>query len=322
LGYNLSGKRVWVTGHRGMVGSAVLRALARRGDLEPLTATHAALDLRDRDAVWRWMAQSRPQAVFAIAARLGGIMAHAAMPADFLYDNLMMQANVIHAAHSFGVEKLVFIGSSSAYPKLAAQPLREDSLLTGALEPADEWYAIAKIAGVKLCQAYRRQYGSDFICAMPANVYGPHDNFDLRSGHALPVILRRFHEATERGADAVTLWGTGRPRREFTHADDLADALIFLMQAYSDAAPINVGAGVDTEIRELAAIMREVTGFRGGIVYDTGKPDGPARKLLDSSRLRALGWTPKIALRDGVASLYRWYLENLASVRGAGCAGG
>ena len=276
--------------------------------------------MREQDPVRDWMARVKPQAIFLGAAKVGGILANDVYPADFLYENLMIESNVIHAAHTNGVEKLLFVGSGCMYPKYAEQPIREDSLLTAPLEPTNQWYAIAKIAGVRLCQGYRRQYGDDFISAIPNNLYGPNDSFDLNNGHVLPSLLRKFHEAVESRADAVTLWGTGTPRREFMYIDDLANALVFLMEHYSDDMHVNAGSGRDVEIRELADVIRDVTGFTGRIVYDTSKPDGPPRKLLDSSRLQALGWEPKISLRDGVASLYRWYMQNEAAARGVAAA--
>jgi len=318
--YDLAGKRVWVTGHGGLVGSAIARALAARGDVDIVTATRAELDLRDQAAVGRWMARVKPQAVFLGAAKVGGILAYDARPAEFLYDNLMIEANVIHAAHLHDVEKLLFLASGCMYPKFAAQPIHADSLLTGPLEPTNQWYAVAKIAGLKLCQAYRRQYGRDYIVTVPNNLYGPNDSFDLDNGHVLPSLLGKFHEAKLNSAATVTLWGTGTPRREFMHVDDMADALIFIMEHYSEAPQINAGSGRDVEIRELAAVIQDVTGFDGRIVYDGSKPDGPPRKLLDSSRLLALGWQPKVPLREGVAALYRWYLQNAADVRGRAAA--
>ena len=313
--YSLAGKRVWVAGHRGMVGSALMRRLERE-DCTLLAVDHATLDLTRQDETERWMADARPDAVIVSAARVGGIAANTAAPADFLYDNLMIAANVIHAAHSTGVGKLLFIGSSAVYPRLAEQPMREDALLTGPLEPTHEGYSVAKIAGVKLCQTYRRQHGADFIAALPTNLYGPGDNFDLATAHVVPAMLRRFHEAKEAGAEAVTLWGTGAPRRELMHVDDLADALVFLLTRYSGEGHVNVGVGVDVSIRELATLMREVTGFPGEIRFDTAKPDGAPRKLLDVSTLQELGWRAGVGLEDGVRDLYRWYRDNQAAVRG------
>ena len=262
-----------------------------------LTATRRELDLKDQAAVFRWMAENRPQAVFLAAAKVGGILANATYPADFLYDNLMIEANVISAAHRCGVEKLLFLGSSCIYPKLAPQPIAEDALLTGPLEPTNEWYAIAKIAGIKLCQAFRQQHDADFISAMPTNLYGPGDNFDLASSHVLPALIRKAHEAKAAGAPDITLWGTGTPRREFLHVDDCAEALVFLMQRYSGYEHVNIGSGGDLTIRELAETVCEIVGYQGSIVLDATKPDGTPRKLMDSGRITAMGWTPAIDLR-------------------------
>lgn len=304
-----------MAGHRGMVGSAIVRALEARGGIEVLTAGRDVVDLIDQQQVHRWMQEQKPDAVFLAAAKVGGILANDTYPADFIYDNLMIEANVIHGAHLAGVEKLVFLGSSCIYPKFAEQPLREESLLTGSLEPTNEWYAIAKIAGIKMCQAYRRQYGRDFVSAMPTNLYGPQDNFDLTSSHVLPALIRKFHEAKQQGVDTVTLWGSGRPRREFMHVDDLATALLFIMENYSDMPHLNVGVGTDLEIRELAEQIGEVVGFKGGLTYDTSKPDGTPRKLMDSTRLFSLGWQPKIDLPTGLARTYDWFLSNQATLR-------
>lgn len=314
--YELSNKRIWVTGHRGLVGSALVRALRRRGDTTLLVASRSEVDLRNSRQVVRWLADQRPDAAFVVAAQVGGMLANADRPAEFLFNNLMIAANAIRAAHIAGVTKLVFVASSLVYPKLAPQPIREDTLLTGPLDPSNESYAMAKIAGIKLCQAFRHQYGSDFVAAVPCNLYGPNDRFDDASGHVVPSLLLRFHAAASSGAKSVTLWGTGTPRREFLHVDDLADALLFLMAHYSDAAPINVGAGVDVAIRDLATIISDVTGYKGDIDYDTSKPDGAASRLMDSTRLTALGWTPRIDLRAGIDSLYRWLLEHQTELRG------
>jgi GDP-L-fucose synthase len=313
--YDLTDKRVWVAGHRGMVGSAIVRALQARGDVELVREPAARLDLRDQRAVRAFLEEVRPQAVLLAAAKVGGILANDTYPADFLYDNLMIEANVIHGAHEVGVEKLLFLGSSCIYPKFAQQPIHEDSLLTGPLEPTNEWYAVAKIAGIKLCQAYRKQHGRDFISAMPTNLYGQGDNFSLTSSHVLPALLRKFHEAAAKGAPAVSIWGSGTPRREFMHVDDLASALLFLMERYSNAPHVNVGVGDDIEIRGLAAIMADVTGFRGALEFDRSKPDGTPRKLMDNSRLLSLGWAPRIPLRDGIERTYRWFLDNQPSLR-------
>ena len=309
--YDFSGKRVYVAGHRGMVGSALVRRLARQ-DCEVVTATRDELDLTDRQRVRDWFAQRRPQAVFLAAAKVGGILANDSFPADFLYDNLMIEANVIEAAHRFDVEKLCFLGSSCIYPKYADQPIREDSLLTGPLEPTNQWYAIAKIAGIKLAQAYRRQHGRDFISAMPTNLYGPGDNFDLASSHVMPALMRKIHEAKQAGATEIELWGTGTPRREFLHVDDLADACVFLMARYSGDEHVNIGSGEDITILKLSEMMKGVIGFAGATRFDASKPDGTPRKLMSADKLRALGWSPSIPLRDGIASVFQWYLENEA----------
>jgi GDP-L-fucose synthase len=310
--YSLRDKRVWVAGHRGMVGSAIVRALERRGDCAILTAARSGVDLRRQSDVEAWMARERPQAVFLAAAKVGGILANDTYPADFIYDNLAIELNVIHAAHQLGIEKLLFLGSSCIYPKLAAQPISEDALLAGPLEPTNEWYAVAKIAGIKLCQAYRRQHGASFVSAMPTNLYGPNDNFDLRTAHVLPALIRRMHEATRSRAREVVLWGTGTPRREFMHVDDLASALVFLMERYDAAPHVNVGVGRDLEIRELAHLIARTVGFEGDVAYDASKPDGTPRKLMDSSRLSGLGWKPRIELGPGVAETYAWYVANEA----------
>lgn len=319
--YSLAGKRVFVCGHGGMVGDAIVRRLARE-NCTVLTATRAELDLRDQAAVDRWMTDNRPQAVFLAAARVGGILANANAPADFLYDNLMIEANVISAAHRSGVEKLLFLGSSCIYPKLADQPIREDALLTGPLEATNEWYAIAKIAGIKLCQAYRQQHGANFISAMPTNLYGPGDNFDLATSHVLPALLRKVHEAKISGAPSVTLWGTGTPRREFLHVDDCAEALVFLMRNYSAHEHINVGSGSDLTILELALTICGIVGYSGSIVTDPTKPDGTPRKLMDGSRIAAMGWQPNIALEDGIRSTYEYFVAvtSVGNVNGSHAA--
>lgn len=304
--FPLEGKRVWVAGHRGMVGSAIVRRLAGEG-CEVITADRDVVDLKRQDQVQAWMAKEKPDAIFLAAAKVGGILANDRFPADFLYDNLMIEANIIEAAHREGVAKLLFLGSSCIYPKFAEQPIREDSLLTGALEPTNEWYAIAKIAGIKLAQAYRKQHGSDFISAMPTNLYGQGDNFDLNSSHVMPALIRKAHEAKLTGASSITIWGTGTPRREFLNADDCADACVFLMKTYSDFEHVNVGSGEDVTILELAQLVCEVIGFAGDIVTDTSKPDGTPRKLMSADKLRAMGWAPSIELRDGVADAYRWF---------------
>ncbi|MFC7334913.1 GDP-L-fucose synthase [Rhodocista pekingensis] len=312
--FRLEGRRIWVAGHRGMVGSAVVRRLATE-DCEVLTVGRDRLDLRDGAAVDRWLADTRPEVVVLAAARVGGILANARQPADFLYDNLAIAGSVIHAAFRQEVAKLLFLGSSCIYPKLAPQPMPETALLTGPLEPTNEGYAIAKIAGIKLCEAYRRQHGCDFISAMPTNLYGPNDSFHPENSHVLPALLRKVHEAKAAGRETVELWGSGRPRREFLHVDDLADACVHLLRHWSDERTINVGTGTDIAIAELAALIAEVVGWRGRFVYDPTKPDGTPRKLLDVSRLTALGWTPRIPLREGIAATSRWYLENAGELR-------
>lgn len=304
----LSGKRIYVAGHRGMVGSAIVRRLASEG-CEVLTASRGEADLKRQDQVEAWFAANRPDMVFVAAAKVGGILANDTFPADFLYDNLMIEANIIEAAYRTGIEKLMFLGSSCIYPRMAAQPIEESSLLTGPLEPTNEWYAVAKIAGIKLGQAYRRQHGADMISAMPTNLYGPGDNYDLASSHVMPALIRKAHEAKRAGADSITIWGTGTPRREFLHADDCADACVFLMQNYSDMEHVNVGSGTDVTIRELAELVCKVVGFEGGIEHDLTKPDGTPRKLMAADKLREMGWAPRIALEDGIADAYRWFLE-------------
>ncbi|TPG38336.1 GDP-L-fucose synthase [Sphingomonas koreensis] len=306
--YSLAGKRVFVAGHLGMVGSAIVRRLARE-DCEILIAPRATLDLKDQVQVRTWFDAERPEVVFLAAAKVGGIHANQALPADFLYDNLMIEANVIEASHRCEVEKLLFLGSSCIYPKFAQQPIVEDALLTGPLEPTNEWYAIAKIAGIKLAQAYRRQHGRDFISAMPTNLYGPGDNYDLTGSHVLPALIRKAHEAKTGILPAMTLWGSGTPLREFLYVDDLADACIFLMQHYSGADHVNVGFGKDVNIRELARIVAFVVGFSGEIVLDPSKPDGAPRKLIDSGRLTAMGWRARTELRTGIEAAYRDFLE-------------
>jgi GDP-L-fucose synthase len=308
--YDLTGKRVWVAGHRGMAGGAVARRLASE-PCEVITAGRDVVDLIDQKATHDWMAETKPDAVVVCAAKVGGIHANNSYPVDFLYDNLMIEANVIHAAFEAGVEKLLFLGSSCIYPKFAEQPITEDSLLTGTLEPTNEWYAIAKIAGIKLCQAYRQQHGADFISAQPTNLYGPGDNYDLQSSHVLPALLRKFHEAKEAGASSVELWGSGTPLREFLHVDDLADALIFLLKNYSGPIPLNVGAGKEVTIRELAETIAQVVGYEAELTFDATKPDGTPRKLMDSGRLHEMGWNDARSLKDGIAHAYAAYLETL-----------
>ncbi|HLI65014.1 MAG TPA: GDP-L-fucose synthase [Caulobacteraceae bacterium] len=310
--FPLAGKRVWVAGHRGMVGSALVRRLAREA-CEVLTTDSDRLDLRRQEATQAWMADARPDAVFIAAARVGGILANESYPGEFLHDNLAIQTNIIEGARRAGVQKLVFLGSSCIYPRLAPQPIVEEALLTGPLETTNEWYAIAKIAGLKLTQAYRRQYGCDFISAMPTNLYGPGDNYDLAASHALPALLRKAHEAKARGERALVVWGSGKPMREFMHVDDCADALVFLMQRYAGESHINVGSGEELSIAALAALVLEVVGLRAEIRYDTSKPDGTPRKRLDSGKLTALGWQSSIRLREGVADAYRWFQEHVVA---------
>ena len=300
--------RVYVAGHRGLVGAAITRRLSSEGFGDLLVRTRAELDLTDGRAVDDFFASERPEYVFLAAAKVGGILANATYPADFLGENLKIQLNVIEAAHRHGVEKLLFLGSSCIYPKHAPQPIKEEYLLTGALEPTNEAYALAKISGIKLCQAYNEQHGTDFISAMPTNLYGPGDNFDLRTSHVLPALIRKFHESKERGDADVTVWGTGNPRREFLHVDDLADACVHLMREI-----VNVGVGEDVSISKLAETVRDVVGHEGGLVYDTTKPDGTPRKLLDVRRLEELGWQASIPLRRGIEQTYAWYLESLST---------
>ena len=313
--YDLRGKRIWVCGHRGMVGAALVRRLEAENPAEILTVGRTDVDLTQQADVTRWMYAHRPDAVFIAAAKVGGILANATYPADFLYDNLMIAANVIHAAHNVGVEKLVFLGSSCIYPKLAEQPIREDSLLTGPLEPTNEAYAIAKIAGVKLCEAYRTQHGDDFVSAMPTNLYGPGDNFHLENSHVIPALMRKAHEAKLSGSPTLTLWGKGQVRREFMHVDDCADGLVFVMKHLSRAAPVNVGSGADITIAALANEIKSVVGFDGALTFDTSKPDGTPRKLMDNSVLSKMGWTPQRSLRDGLAQTYLWFLSNQEVLR-------
>ena len=305
--------KIYVAGHRGLVGSAIWRELERAGFTNLIGRTHAELDLLDASAVTHFYEESKPDYVFVAAAKVGGILANDTHPAQFLYENLQIQNNLIHGAWKGGVKKLLFLGSSCIYPKLAPQPLKEDYLLTGPLEPTNEWYAIAKIAGIKLCQAYRRQYGCDFISAMPTNMYGPNDNYDLQSSHVLPALIRKFHEAKTATKSEVLCWGTGAPLREFLYADDLASACVFLMENYSDEQFINVGYGSDLSIRELAETVQRIIGFTGNIVWDTTKPDGTPKKLMDSSLLFALGWKPQINLEQGIRLAYEDFLKRFGS---------
>jgi GDP-L-fucose synthase len=308
--------RIYVAGHRGLVGSAILRLLEKQGFQHIICLAHDALDLTDQAGVTEFFKQERPDYVFLAAAKVGGIHANNAYPAEFIRSNLMVQANVIHAAWQYGAKKLLFLGSSCIYPKLAPQPMKEEYLLSGPLEPTNEWYAIAKIAGIKMCQAYRRQYGFNAISIMPTNLYGPGDNFDLEHSHVLPALLRKFHEAKEAGKPEVVVWGTGKPRREFLHVDDLAGAAVFLMEQYDEADIINVGTGKDITIRELAELIREISGCRSEIVFDSSMPDGTPQKLLDISKITKLGWLPRIPLREGIESTYRWLAGNLRDIKG------
>jgi GDP-L-fucose synthase len=311
--------RVYIAGHLGMVGAAIARVLQRSGYHNLLCRTRDDLDLRSNDQVSRFFAETKPEYVFLAAAKVGGIFANSSFPAEFIYDNLAIQTHVIHQSYAHGVKKLLFLGSSCIYPKNAPQPIKEEYLLTSPLEPSNEWYAIAKIAGIKMCQAYRKQYGCDFISAMPTNLYGPFDNFDLNTSHVVPALLRKFHEAVE--TDTMpTLWGTGHARREFLHVDDCAEACLFLMNQYSEPGPINVGVGDDISIAGLASLMAGVTGYEGDVIWDASKPDGTPRKLLDCSRINKFGWQHRISLRAGLEKTYEWYKQeqrNLQPARGS-----
>ena len=301
--------RIYVAGNRGLVGSAIWRELQRRGFTRLIGRTHAELDLLDAAAVRKFYAQEKPEYVLDAAAKVGGIQANDQHPADFLFQNLQIQNNLIHGAYQAGVRKLLFLGSSCIYPRLAPQPLKEEYLLTGPLEPTNQWYAVAKIAGIRMCQAYRRQYGCDFICAMPTNMYGPNDNYDLQHSHVLPALIRKFHEAKMAHAPTVTCWGTGSPLREFLYADDLARACVFLLKNYSEEQFINVGSGSDLTVRDLTENVKRIVGFEGDIVWDTSKPDGAPRKLMDSSRLFALGWRPQVDMETGIRLAYEDFLK-------------
>ena len=307
--------KIYVAGHRGLVGAAICRVLANQGFANIIARTHSELDLTDQSAVRAFFEEEKPDYVFLAAARVGGIHANDTYPADFIRDNLLIQTNIIDAAYQNGTRKLQFLGSSCIYPKFAPQPMKEEHLLTGELEPTNEWYAIAKIAGIKMCQAYQRQYGFDAISLMPTNLYGTGDNFDLENSHVVPALLRKFHEAKVRGEDSVEVWGSGNPRREFLHVDDLADAAVFLMENYSGEEIVNVGVGEDVSIRELAELVADVVGFQGELRFDASKPDGTPRKLLDVSRLKGLGWKAKVLLRDGLEDTYQWFKANQSSFR-------
>ena len=307
--------RIFVAGHRGLVGSAIMRRLEAAGGAQVLTATRDQLDLRDQAAVNYWFRANRPDYVYLVAGTVGGILANSTRPAEFIYDNMMIHATVVQAAHQFSVKKLLYLGSSCIYPRGCRQPMSEDDLLSGILEPTNESYAIAKIAGIKLCEAYRKQYGANFISAMPTNLYGPNDNFDLTASHVLPALMRKFHDAREAGVPDVVIWGTGSARREFLHVDDLADACLFLMEQYDETQHINVGTGEDLPIRALAEMVADVVYPGARLVFDTSKPDGTPRKLLDVSRLHALGWRHSIGLREGIESTYAWFLANQGRLR-------
>ena len=308
--FDLTNKRIWVAGQNGMVGSAVVRRLERENS-EIVKPSGGRIDLRRQSDVEAFLSAAKPDIVVMAAAKVGGILANSELPAEFLYDNLMIEANITQAAHASGVERMLFLGSSCIYPKLAPQPIPEDALLTGPLEPTNEWYAIAKIAGIRLAQAYRRQYGRDYISAMPTNLYGPGDNFDLRSSHVLPALIRKVHEARQSGSKSISIWGTGSPRREFLHVDDCADALVFLLKTYSEDEHVNVGSGEDLTILELTQLVCRVIGYDGEIVHDLSKPDGTPRKLMSGDKLRALGWRPSISLEDGIAQTYSHFLATL-----------
>ena len=315
MSYDLAGKRIFIAGHRGMVGAGIVRRLASER-CQVLTVGRDRLDLRDQAGVRSWMACEKPDAVVIAAAKVGGIYANDKYPAEFIYENLVIETNLIEAAFREGVEKLLFLGSSCIYPKIAPQPITEEALLTGPLEPTNEWYALAKIAGLKMCEAFRRQYGVDFISAMPTNLYGPGDNFDLEKSHVIPALIRKAHDAKLAGASTLTIWGSGSPRREFLHVDDAADAIVHLLKTYSAAKHVNVGSGQDVTILKLAELVSDVVGFTGTIVTDPSKPDGTPRKLMDVSRLFDSGWRPKYGLKEGLRKTYAWYCDNIQSARG------
>ena len=308
-------KKIFVAGAQGMVGSAIVRKLEASGYENILGPAHSELDLTDQATVNEWFGENKPNQVYLAAAKVGGIYANSTYPAEFIYDNLMIEANVIHAAWKSGVAKLLFLGSCCIYPKFAEQPIKETEFLTGALEPTNEWYAVAKIAGIKLCDAYRKEYGLDAISLMPTNLYGPGDNFHPKNSHVLPALIRRFHEAKEQGVSSVTIWGTGTPRREFMHCDDLADASVFLMENYSEPGLINIGCGEDISILDLARLIARIVGFDGEILTDPSQPDGVARRMLDSTRVNDTGWKPSVSLETGIKHTYQWFLENLHRYR-------
>lgn len=310
--FEITGKRIYVAGHTGMVGRALVRRLSQE-ECQVVTADRTQVDLTQQDQTTEFLKDVQPDAVIVAAARVGGILANSLQPAEFLYDNLMIESNLIHGAYLAQTSKLLFLGSSCIYPKYAPQPIHEEALLTGTLEPSNEWYAIAKIAGVKLCQAYRNQYGCDFISAMPTNLYGPHDNFNLNSSHVLPALMRKVHDAKQSGASSIEVWGTGEPLREFLHCDDCADALVFLLQNYSAGLHVNVGSGEEISILELTRLICRVLGYSGEIQHNLDRPDGTPRKLMLSDRLRAIGWAPRIGLEDGIAQTYAWYKDQMAS---------
>lgn len=312
--FSLQGRRVWVAGHRGMVGAALVRRLAREA-CTLLTVDRSQLDLRRQAEVEAWMERERPDVVFIAAATVGGIHANDSFPARFLYDNLVIETNIIHAAHRIGVAKLVFLGSSCIYPRLAEQPMREDALLTGPLEPTNQWYAVAKIAGIKLCQAYRREYGCDYISAMPTNLYGPGDNFHPQNSHVAAALIARFAQAAQDGLEEISIWGSGSPRREFLHVDDLADGLVFLLRHYSGEEHINIGTGSDVTIRELAEMLARISGWQGRLVFDRSRPDGAPQKLMDNSRIAAMGWQSAIPLERGLQAAYDWFRQNQDQIR-------
>jgi len=307
--FDLTGKKIWVAGHRGMVGSAIVRSLASE-NCEVITAGRDRVDLLDQAQTHKWIARNKPDAVFLAAAKVGGIYANDTYPAEFIYNNLMIESNIIHGSYLAGVEKLVFLGSSCIYPKMAQQPMKEEALLTGPLEATNEWYAIAKIAGIKMCQAYRRQYGCDFISAMPTNLYGPCDNYDEKDSHVIAALIQKAHRAKLAGDSSMELWGTGTPLREFLFVDDLAAALVFLLKNYSDEPHVNVGSGIEHTIKELAEHIAKTVGFEGEFTFDADKPDGTARKLMDSSRIESMGWKASTSLEDGLNATYQWYLDN------------